>query len=66
MMERIYDDGTEYMVMVNGKTSFSWQEFMNLPCNPEHLDPEEWERRFKARRKEVLRRLMEKRKEETA
>lgn len=56
-VERIYDDGNEYLVQCNGKINFTWDEFINLPCNPEHLDPEEWERRFKARRKQVLGRL---------
>lgn len=57
VMERIYDDGTEYMVSHNGKATFTWTEFVNLPCNPDHIDPEEWERRFKARRKAILAKL---------
>lgn len=56
-MERIYDDGNEYVVSCGGKINFTWEEFINLPCNPEHIDPDEWERRFKARRKAVLRKL---------
>lgn len=53
-MERILDDGTELMVSYNGKAAFTWEEFMALPCNPDHLDPEEWERRYKIRRKRIL------------
>lgn len=56
-MEKILDDGTEFVVMFNGKISFTWDEFTALPSNPEHLSPEEWERRFKVRRKAVLSRL---------
>lgn len=61
MMERIYDDGNEYVVMVNDKIVFTWDEFINLPCNTEHLDPEEWQRRFLSRRKQILKKLDEKR-----
>lgn len=53
-MEVIDDDGTERMVWWNGKCSFTLEEFVNMPRNKDHLDPEEWERRFKARRKQVL------------
>lgn len=53
-MEIIEDDGTEYMVMWNGKASFTLEEFMNMPRNKDHLTPDEWERRFKARRKKIL------------
>ena len=53
-MEIITDDGTEYMVVWNGKASFTLEEFMNIPRNKEHLDPEEWERRYKIRRKQIL------------
>lgn len=56
-MERIYDDGNEYVVSYGGKINFTWEEFINLPCNPEHLDPDEWDKRFRARRKLVLGRL---------
>ena len=54
MMMRVYDDGTEYAVMYDGKAAFSWNEFIALPCNKEHLDPDEWERRFKERRRKIL------------
>ena len=53
-MEVIADDGTEYMVCWNGKASFTLEEFINMPRNKEHLAPEEWERRFKIRRKSIL------------
>lgn len=53
-MEFITDDGTEYMVMWNGKASFTLEEFMNMPRNKDHLTPDEWERRFRARRKKIL------------
>lgn len=64
MMERIYDDGTECVVMVGGKIMFTWQEFITLPCNPEHLDPVEWERRFLNRRKLIISRIDDKRRSE--
>ena len=53
-MERILDDGTEQIIMHDGKTAFTWAEFVDLPCNPDHIDPEEWERRYKIRRKRIL------------
>lgn len=54
VMERILEDGTEYMVTHNGKAAFTWDEFVDLPGNTEHLDPEEWERRFNVRRRRIL------------
>ena len=54
-MEIITDDGTEFLVERNGTTMFTLEEFMNLPRNKDHLTPEEWERRYKARRKRILR-----------
>lgn len=53
-MEFITDDGTEYMVVWNGKASFTLEEFMNMPRNKDHLTPDEWERRYRIRRKEIL------------
>lgn len=64
MMERIADDGTEYAVMHNGKIMFTWDEFVNLPSNKDHLDPEEWERRYRARRKTTLDRVYAERRAE--
>ena len=54
MMDRIYPDGNEVVVMYEGKILFTWDEFINLPCNTEHLDPDEWERRFVARRRQIV------------
>lgn len=54
MMERIDADGNEWAVSHGGKIMFTWNEFLQLPANKDRLDPEEWERRFKARRKQVL------------
>lgn len=59
-MDRIYEDGSEWMVSVGGKAAFTWDEFINLPCNPEHLDPEEWERRYKIRRRQIYENLQQK------
>lgn len=54
MMERIDQDGTETAVSYGGKILFTWNEFLQLPANKEHLTPDEWERRYKIRRKQVL------------
>jgi hypothetical protein len=54
MMERIDDDGTEWVVEHGGKIMFTWNEFLQLPANPEHLDPKEWARRYEARRRQVI------------
>lgn len=56
-MERIDNEGNEFLVMHDGKVSFTWDEFINLPCNKEHLDPDEWSRRYEKRRKAVRDRL---------
>ena len=56
-MERIDNEGNEFLVMHDGKVSFTWDEFINLPCNKEHLDPDEWARRYEKRRKTVRDRL---------
>ena len=57
-MEWISDDGTEHMVAwtKDGKltTTFTLEEFVNHPQNKDHLSPEEWERRYRARRKKIL------------
>ena len=54
MMERIDQDGTETAVSYGGKILFTWNEFLQLPANKDHLTPDEWERRYKIRRKQVL------------
>lgn len=53
-METISDEGVESVVMHNGKVNFTWEEFMDIPRNKDRLDPEEWDRRFRIRRKKVL------------
>ena len=50
----IDDEGTESVVSYDGKCNFTWNEFINIPRNKDRLDPDEWERRFKIRRKRVL------------
>ena len=53
-MERIDNDGNESAVSYNGKLMVTWDEFKQLPSNKDHLDPEEWARRYRIRRKQVL------------
>lgn len=53
-MNVIMDDGTEYVIEHDGKINFTWNEFLDLPRNKDRLDPDEWERRFRIRRKRVL------------
>lgn len=53
-MQVIFDDGNEYAVMVDGKINFTWDEFINIPRNTEHLTPDEWDRRYQKRRSQVL------------
>ena len=54
MMDVIGPDGTEYVVEKDGKCTFTLEEFINIKRNKDHLDPEEWERRFKERRRRIL------------
>ena len=54
MMDRIDNDGNEFVVSYGGRITFSWNEFIQLPANKDHLDPDEWERRYRIRRKQVL------------
>ena len=54
MMDVIGPDGTEYVVEKDGKCLFTVEEFINIKRNKEHLDPEDWERRFKERRRRIL------------
>lgn len=56
-MPVIHDDGTEALVWYGGKAAFTWNEFKAVPRNVDHLDPDEWERRYLKRRDAVLRRL---------
>lgn len=60
-MEYIDDAGTEFLVSYGGKINFTVVEFVNLPRNKEHLTPEEWERRLKARRKYIKNKLLKER-----
>ena len=57
-MEYITDDGVEHMVAwyKDGKltTNFTLEEFVNHPQNRDNLSPEEWERRYRIRRRQVL------------
>lgn len=60
-MELIDDAGTEYLVSHNGKVNFTASEFVNVPRNKEHLTPDEWERRLRARRKYIKSKLLKER-----
>lgn len=53
-MDIIYSDGTEYSY-----GSFTRSEFVNHPRNTEHLQPEEWERRFRKTRNRILKAVIE-------
>ena len=53
-MDIIYPDGNEYSY-----GSFTRSEFVNHPRNTEHLQPEEWERRFRKTRNRILKALIE-------
>lgn len=55
-------NGAEVLIMHDGKVQWKRSEFIQQPWNPERLQPEEWEKRFKATRK----RWLQKQKEETA
>lgn len=56
-MNIITDEGIEYVVQYNGKINFTWNEFLDLPRNKDRLDPDEWERRFRDRRRRILSRV---------
>lgn len=60
MMEIITADGTEYVVEKDGTCLFTAEQFINLKRNTEHLDPEEWERRYKIRRRQIYENLQQK------
>ena len=53
-MEIIYPDGHEACYGV-----FNRSQFVNHAKNPEHLQPEEWRRRFMKRRQQIYKRLQE-------
>ena len=56
MLEQIDSHGNESVYEHNGKIAFHRLEFVDLPVNPEHLQPEEWERRYGSQRRRILRR----------
>lgn len=51
-MSFIKDNGEEWSY-----GAFRRDAFVTHPRNPDHLQPEEWERRYKIRRRQVLNRL---------
>ena len=51
-MDFIAKDGTEWSF-----GSFRRSDFINHPRNKEHLQPEEWEKRYKATRKRIYQKL---------
>ena len=51
-MDVIYDDGNEWTY-----GSFKREAFINHPKNPDGIEPEEWERRYKIRRKAIYEKL---------
>ena len=53
-MEIVYADGHEACYGV-----FNRQQFINHAKNPEHLQPEEWRRRFMKRRQQIYKRQQE-------
>lgn len=55
-MDYITSDGTEWTY-----GSFRRSEFVNHPKNPDHIQPEEWERNYRKVRNQILNRLYEER-----
>ena len=51
-LDVIYADGNEWSYGY-----FTRADFINHPKNKEHLSPEEWERRFNIRRRDILNRI---------
>ena len=51
-MDIIYENGDEWTY-----GSFKREDFVNHHRNPDHLEPEEWERRFKVRRAAIIQKL---------
>ena len=54
MMPIIDRNGVESVIESGGKIMFTWNEFLQIPLNRDHLDPIEWERRFNIRRRQIL------------
>ena len=51
-MDFIKDDGSEWSYGF-----YKREDFVSHKMNPDHLQPEEWERRYKIRRRQVLERV---------
>lgn len=58
-MDFMAKDGTEWSYGL-----FRRSEFVNHPRNPEHLEPEEWERRFVLTRRRIIDKIWKELKEE--
>lgn len=58
-MDFMEKDGTEWSYGL-----FRRSEFVNHPRNPEHLEPEEWERRFVLTRRRIMDKIWKELKEE--
>lgn len=56
-LDVIYADGNEWSYGM-----FTRADFINHPRNKEHLTPEEWERRYNIRRREILNRIIDRNK----
>ena len=50
----VWIDGQEQLIMHGGKIAWKRVDFVNQIWNPEKLQPEEWERRFKATRARAI------------
>ena len=50
----VWIDGQERLIMYGGKIAWKRVDFVNQIWNPEKLQPEEWERRFKATRARAI------------
>ena len=50
----IWKDKQEMLISHDGCIQWKRDEFVQQPWNPEHLQPEEWERRFKATRARAI------------
>ena len=57
MLEMIDSHGNESVYEHDGKIAFIRAEFVDLPANPDHLQPEEWEKRYQAVRRRVLKKV---------
>ena len=55
----VWKDGEEFIMYNSGTTQWKRSDFVQQTWNPEHLQPEEWERRFKETRMRWLRKQKE-------